>query len=52
MNICNYIRLDKMIKAKKIFENQFSTKKIIFDKIALVDNQQNIIWAIHLTELI
>lgn len=52
MNICNYIRLDKMIKAKKIFENQFSTKKIIFDKIALVDNQKNIIWAIHLTELI
>lgn len=51
MNICNYIRLDKMIEAKRIFEKQFSAEKIVFDKIALIDNQQNIVRAIHLAEL-
>ena len=49
MNICNYIRLDKMKEAKSFFKENFQDTKIPFDKIALVDNKQNILWSIYLS---
>ena len=33
MNICNYIRLEKIEKAKKIFESEFKHDSILIDKI-------------------
>ena len=49
MNICNYIRLDKMKEAESFFKEKFQYTKIPFDKIALVDNKQNILWSIYLS---
>lgn len=49
MNICNYIRLDKMKEAESFFKENFQDTKILFDKIALVDNKQNILWSIYLS---
>ena len=49
MNICNYIRLDKMKEAESFFKENFQDTKILFDKIALVDNKQNILWSIDLS---
>ena len=49
MNICNYIRLDKMKEAESFFKENFQDAKIPFDKIALVDNKQNILWSIYLS---
>ena len=49
MNICNYIRLDKMKEAESFFKENFQDTKIPFDKIALVDNKQNILWSIYLS---
>ena len=48
MNICNYIRLDRMKEAESFFKEKFQYTKILFDKIALVDNKQNILWSIYL----
>jgi hypothetical protein len=33
MNICNYIRLEKMEEAKAIFESEFKHDSILIDKI-------------------
>lgn len=49
MNICNYIRLEKMKEAESFFKENFQDTKIPFDKIALVDNQQHILWSISLS---
>ena len=49
MNICNYIRLGKMKEAESFFKENFQDTKIPFDKIALVDNKQNILWSIYLS---
>lgn len=49
MNICNYIRLEKMKEAESFFKENFQDTKIPFDKIALVDNQQHILWYISLS---
>lgn len=49
MNICNYIRLEKMKEAESFFKENFQDTKILFDKIALVDNKQNILWSIDLS---
>ena len=49
MNICNYIRLEKMKEAESFFKEKFQYTKIPFDKIALVDNKQNILWSIYLS---
>ena len=49
MNICNYIRLDRMKEAESFFKEKFQYRKILFDKIALVDNKQNILWSIYLS---
>ena len=49
MNICNYIRLEKMKEAESFFKENFQDTKIPFDKIALVDNQQHILWSIDLS---
>ena len=49
MNICNYIRLEKMKEAESFFKENFQDTKIPFDKIALVDNKQNILWSIYLS---
>ena len=49
MNICNYIRLDRMKEAESFFKEKFQYTKIPFDKIALVDNQQHILWSIDLS---
>ena len=49
MNICNYIRLDKMKEAESFFKEKFQYTKIPFDKIALIDNKQNILWSISLS---
>ena len=48
MNICNYIRLDRMKEAESFFKEKFQYTKILFDRIALVDNKQNILWSIYL----
>ena len=48
MNICNYIRLEKMKEAESFFKEKFQYTKILFDRIALVDNKQNILWSIYL----
>lgn len=48
MNICNYIRLDRMKEAESFFKEKFQYRKILFDKIALVDNKQKILWSIYL----
>ena len=49
MNICNYIRLEKMKEAESFFKENFQDTKILFDKIALVDNQHHILWSIDLS---
>ena len=49
MNICNYIRLEKMKEAESFFKENFQDTKIPFDKIALVDNQHHILWSIDLS---
>ena len=33
MNICNYIRLEKIKSAREIFENEFNYDRIPIDKI-------------------
>ncbi len=48
MNICNYIRLDRMKEAESFFKEKFQYTKILFDRIALIDNKQNILWSIYL----
>ena len=49
LNIFNYIRLEKMKEAESFFKENFQDTKIPFDKIALVDNQQHILWSISLS---
>lgn len=48
MNLCNYIRFDRIWEAKAIFEKTFYAQEIVFDKIALVDERHKIIWIISL----
>lgn len=43
MNICNYIRLDKMQEAKNIFEKEFKRKEIVIDKIGIRNETGDII---------
>ena len=49
MNIYNYIRLEKMKEAESFFKENFQDTKILFDKIALVNNQHHILWSINLS---
>ena len=50
MNICNYIRLEKMEEAKAIFESEFKHNSILIDRIWIrkLDKSWNIIYEIKL----
>ena len=50
MNICNYIRLEKMEEAKKIFESEFKHNSILIDRIWIrkLDKSWDIIYEIKL----
>ena len=50
MNICNYIRLEKMKEAKTIFESEFKYDLILIDKIWIrkLDKSWDIIYEIKL----
>ncbi len=50
MNICNYIRLEKMKEAKTIFESEFKYDSILIDKIWIrkLDKSWDIIYEIKL----
>lgn len=50
MNICNYIRLEKMEEAKTIFESEFKHNSILIDKIWIrkLDKSWDIIYEIKL----
>ena len=50
MNICNYIRLEKMSEAKTIFESEFKRNSILIDRIWIrkLDKSWNIIYEIKL----
>jgi len=48
MNICNHIRLDRMINAKSIFLQKFKHNWILIDKIAIRDNLWTILKEIYL----
>ena len=50
MNVCNYIRLEKMEEAKKVFESEFKHKSILIDKIWIrkLDKDGDIVYEIKL----
>ena len=43
MNLCNYIRLDKMHLAATYFKQHFNTQSLIIDKIALADDKGQLV---------
>ncbi|MDR0650161.1 MAG: hypothetical protein LBG59_01820 [Candidatus Peribacteria bacterium] len=48
MNICNYTYLDKSEEAIQYFQNHFTEKEILIDKIALKGDKQGLIWTLSL----
>ena len=43
MNLCNYIRLEKMHLATTYFKQHFNIQSLIIDKIALADDQGHLV---------
>ena len=50
MNICNYVRLEKMEEANTIFESEFNHSSILVDKIWIrkLDKNGDIVYEIKL----